>query len=62
MTASYITCCVPNRYGDRCTAEALDPEAEVLICSRHAAAVLDQINAKFDSAGMLVPTPPVVTS
>jgi len=52
---TFVTCIVPNRRnGDRCTAEALDPDADVLICAKHAAAVLDSINARFDSAGLLV--------
>jgi len=36
-----------KRSGTQCTAEALDPDGEILICSRHAAAVLEMVNIKI---------------
>ncbi|MET9516411.1 hypothetical protein [Streptomyces sp. NPDC002994] len=38
MPDRIVTCRMTNRYGDRCTAEAIDPNGEVLICIRHYAA------------------------
>ncbi|NUL03578.1 hypothetical protein HRW07_10090 [Streptomyces lunaelactis] len=35
MAATYITCRVLNRRGVQCTAEAVDPNAELKICIRH---------------------------
>jgi hypothetical protein len=37
MTAAYTTCRVLNRRGNQCTAEAVDPDAELKICTRHLA-------------------------
>lgn len=37
MPGRIVTCRVLNRLGDRCTAEAVDPTAELLICTRHLA-------------------------
>ena len=37
MTATYVTCRVLNRRGVQCTAEAVDPDAELKICVRHLA-------------------------
>lgn len=37
MTAAYVTCRVQNGRGVQCTAEAVDPDAELKICSRHLA-------------------------
>jgi hypothetical protein len=33
MPGRIVTCRVLNRLGDRCTGEAVDPTAELLICS-----------------------------
>jgi hypothetical protein len=38
MTATYVTCHYLDRRLDRCTAEALDPDAEMVLCARHLAA------------------------
>lgn len=39
-TPRLARCRVTDRCGGLCTAEALDPDAEILICAGHAAAVL----------------------
>ncbi|MFD5425232.1 hypothetical protein [Streptomyces sp. NPDC127084] len=44
MPERVVTCRMTNRYGNRCTAEALDPEGEAIICARHAAEVMRTIN------------------
>ncbi|WP_405841587.1 hypothetical protein [Streptomyces sp. NBC_01518] len=31
--AAYVTCRILNRNGNQCTAEAVDPSAELLICT-----------------------------
>ncbi|MBW8701864.1 hypothetical protein MBT84_19850 [Streptomyces sp. MBT84] len=46
---SYVTCRMTNRLGDRCTAEALDPNGEAVICARHAAEVMRTIDRARDS-------------
>lgn len=55
MTAAYVQCSIIRRSGERCTAEALDAGADVLICSKHAARVVRLIRdrnrlAKVDQA------------
>lgn len=45
-----VHCRVTNRYGNRCTAEALDPNADVLICMRHTALVIELLAKKGLSA------------
>ncbi len=37
MASSYITCRVLSGRGVQCTAEAVDPNAELKICTRHLA-------------------------
>ncbi|MCZ4099865.1 hypothetical protein [Streptomyces sp. H39-C1] len=37
MVAAYATCRVQNGRGVQCTAEAVDPDAELKICTRHLA-------------------------
>ncbi|WP_306186942.1 hypothetical protein [Streptomyces sp. MK5] len=37
MTSSYVTCRVLSGRGVQCTAEAVDPNAELKICTRHLA-------------------------
>jgi hypothetical protein len=37
VTAKYVTCRVLSGRGVQCTAEAVDPEADLKICSRHLA-------------------------
>jgi hypothetical protein len=44
VTAAYTTCAWTNRYGNRCTAEAIDEE--VRICGRHAAEVMQLIKER----------------
>lgn len=47
-----ITCRMTNRHGDRCTAEALDPDAKAVICQRHAAEVMHLISDQMARAGL----------
>ncbi|MFC6017232.1 hypothetical protein ACFP2T_13570 [Plantactinospora solaniradicis] len=50
-TTRLITCSVIGRHsGNRCTAEALDPDAEVLICARHTGLVMEMVNARMPTA------------
>ncbi|MBC2904008.1 hypothetical protein [Streptomyces cupreus] len=37
MPSSYVTCRVQSGRGVQCTAEAVDPDAELKICTRHLA-------------------------
>jgi hypothetical protein len=37
VTERIVTCRVLNRHSNQCTGEAVDPEAELLICARHLA-------------------------
>ncbi len=46
MTARRVLCRMVDMFGDRCTGEALDATAEVLICTAHAAAVLRLVNIR----------------
>lgn len=47
MPATYTTCRVLNRHGNQCTAEAVDPTAELLICTRHLAAAQRLIHEAY---------------
>jgi hypothetical protein len=38
-----ITCRYVDRNGNRCTGEATDPEAELLLCIRHMACALELV-------------------
>ncbi|MFF7200495.1 hypothetical protein [Streptomyces sp. NPDC008141] len=40
MPERIVTCRMTNRLGNRCTAEAIDPGGEAVICVRHAAEVM----------------------
>jgi hypothetical protein len=48
--ASYVTCRVLNRHGNQCTGEAVDPDAELKICTRHLAEAQRLIDAAFQRA------------
>lgn len=53
MVERVVTCRMTNRYGNRCTAEAIDPNGEAVICVRHAAEVMRTVStaqAKASSA------------
>ncbi len=50
MTARRITCRMLGTTGDRCTAEAIDPLGDILICLHHAAAVMALINERTTTA------------
>ncbi|MBA9002030.1 hypothetical protein [Thermomonospora cellulosilytica] len=45
MSANYTQCRYLRRNGEQCTAEALDPSADILICSKHAARTMQLIRA-----------------
>ena len=45
--ASYVTCRVLNGRGNQCTAEAVDPNAELKICVRHLAEAQRLIHEAF---------------
>ncbi|MFJ2631085.1 hypothetical protein ACIO6U_03850 [Streptomyces sp. NPDC087422] len=47
MTAKYVTCRVLSGKGNQCTAEAVDPDAELHICARHLAAAQRLIHSAF---------------
>lgn len=47
MNDRIVRCRVHNRLGNPCTGEAVDPTAELLICSRHLAAAQRVIHAAF---------------
>lgn len=49
MASSYVTCRMTNRFGNRCTAEAIDPNGEAVICARHAAEVMRTIEQAHNS-------------
>ena len=48
-----IYCRYLRRNGEQCTAEAIDgdPDSEVVICQKHAAAVMRQINERLAQIG-----------
>lgn len=45
MASSYVTCRVLSGRGVQCTAEAVDPNAELKICTRHLAEALRLVDA-----------------
>lgn len=49
MASSYVTCRMTNRLGNRCAAEAIDPNGEAVICARHAAEVMRTIEQARNS-------------
>jgi len=48
MSTRLTRCRMTDRLHNPCTAEALDPDAPVLICTRHAALVLALINQRIE--------------
>ncbi|MET9506897.1 hypothetical protein ABZX62_00165 [Streptomyces flavidovirens] len=50
MPDRIVTCRMTNRHGNRCTAEAIDPNGEVLICIRHYAAAGRTVKAAQQAA------------
>lgn len=48
MTA-YVQCRYLRRNGEQCTAEAMDssPDAQIVICQKHAARVMQLINDRL---------------
>lgn len=53
MTAPYVTCRVLSGKGNQCTAEAVDPAAELLICTRHLAAAQRLISGALAKSGFM---------
>lgn len=52
-TTRKVRCRVQDKYSNLCSGEAVDPDAELLICSRHLAAalrMLNQVKAKVSKA------------
>ena len=43
-----ITCRYTDRRGNQCTAEAVDPNGELLLCVRHLAAAIELIRTLAD--------------
>lgn len=43
-TPRKIRCRVQDKYSNLCSGEAVDPEAELIICSRHLAAAFRMLN------------------
>lgn len=50
MTERIVRCRVHNRLNNPCTGEAVDPEAELLICSRHLAEAQRLVSEAFAKA------------
>ena len=50
MPERVVTCRVLKAYNTQCTAEAVDPNAELLICARHLAEAQRLIHAAFQRA------------
>lgn len=53
MATTYITCRVQTGRGVQCTAEAVDPNAKLKICTRHLAEAMELL----DNAMGRVPNP-----
>lgn len=45
IPARLVTCRYLNRHADQCTGEAVQPDAEVLLCTRHLAAAIEFLRA-----------------
>lgn len=45
MAERIVTCRMTDRWGNRCTGEAIDPDGEALICIRHYAAAARTVEA-----------------
>lgn len=53
MTATVkVLCRYTRQSGDQCTGEALDPTADVLICTKHAARVMALIRSGMKQTGI----------
>lgn len=50
MSGRLVRCRVHNRLGNPCTGEAVDPDAELLICARHLAEAQRLIHEAFKRA------------
>lgn len=51
MTERLVRCRVHNRLNDPCSGEAVDPQAELLICARHLAEAQRLIHEAFKRVG-----------
>ena len=45
-----ITCRYLRRDGNQCTAEALDPDADILLCAKHTALVMTLVQERLGTA------------
>ena len=50
MSERIVTCRYLKAYNTQCTAEAVDPSAELLLCARHLAEAQRLIHAAFQRA------------
>lgn len=50
MTAQHVQCRYLRRSGEQCTGEVLDPEAEVLVCAKHAGRVMEMVKRTMAQA------------
>lgn len=53
MTDRIVRCRVHNRLNDPCSGEAVDPNAELLICTRHLAEAQRLIAAAYQQASAI---------
>lgn len=58
MAANYVTCRVLSGRGVQCTAEAVDPGAELLICVRHLAEAQRLLQSALHGPGKSAPSAP----
>lgn len=59
MAERIVTCRYLKAYDTQCTAEALDPDGEVLICARHAAKVMRTVQAAEAALDKAFSRPPL---
>jgi hypothetical protein len=48
VTANYVQCRYLRRSGEQCTGEAADPTADVLLCIKHMARVVEHTLATYE--------------
>lgn len=47
-----VYCRYLNRVSDQCTGEAVDPDGEVLLCSKHLAAATELVRRRLEAVGL----------
>lgn len=50
MNTRIITCRYLRRDGNQCTGEAIDPDADILLCVKHAALVMTLVQERLGQA------------